>query len=400
VRFAGVEHLATLHPRPTLLPDDFPIATLLARVDRPGIGPCVVAVRGGRAIDVTSARTPTVSSLCELDDPADYLRNAAGIDLGSIEAIADNSWEGARNQGLPRLLAPVDLQAIKAAGVTFAVSLLERVIEEQARGDASTAAALRSHIESALAGGLQGLQPGSQAAMDLKRMLIERGLWSQYLEVGIGPDPEVFTKAQPMAAVGFGAHVGIPPFSQWNNPEPEVVLVANSRGRIVGAALGNDVNLRDVEGRSALLLGMAKDNNASAAIGPFVRLFDASFSMRDVRAMTVALRVRGEDGFSLRGESSLARISRDPEDLVRATIGERHQYPDGLCLYLGTMFAPTEDRFGDGNGFSHRERDRVEISSPRLGTLANEVRATGDCAPWTFGATALMRNLASRGLLS
>jgi fumarylacetoacetate (FAA) hydrolase family protein len=395
-----VEHPATLRQRPYPLPTDFLDATLLARVERPGIGPCVVAVRGGRAFDITSATAPSASALCELDDPAGYLRSAKGVDLGPIEVIADNSWEGGRDQGLPRLLAPVDLQAVKAAGVTFAVSLLERVIEEQARGDASKAAALRAHIESALAGGLQGLQPGSRAAMDLKRLLIERGLWSQYLEVGIGPDPEVFTKAQPMAAVGFGAHVGIPPFSKWNNPEPEVVLVASSKGRVVGAALGNDVNLRDVEGRSALLLGLAKDNNASAAIGPFVRLFDATFSMCDVRAMTVSLAVRGEDGLALRGESSLSRISRDPEDLVRATIGERHQYPDGVCLYLGTMFAPTEDRFGDGNGFSHRERDLVEIASPRLGTLANEVRATRDCAPWTFGATALMRNLAARGLLS
>jgi len=382
------------------LPADVGRATLLARVERPGIGPCVVAVRGGRAFDVTSREASTVSAACEMRDPAAWVAQAAGEDLGPIEAIAANSWEGASDATSPRLLAPVDLQAVKAAGVTFATSLIERVIEEQARGDATKAEGLRAEIESALAGGLRGLVPGSAQAKDLERLLVARGLWSQYLEVGIGPDPEVFTKAQPMSAVGYGAHVGVPPFSGWNNPEPEVVLVVDSRGRIVGATLGNDVNLRDVEGRSALLLGKAKDNNASAAIGPFVRLFDATFSLDDVRDADVSLRVRGVDGFELDGVSSMSQISRDPSDLARATAGELHQYPDGFCLYLGTMFAPTKDRDGRGKGFTHRVGDLVEVTSPRLGTLANVVQPTARCAPWTFGCGALMRNLAARGLLA
>jgi fumarylacetoacetate (FAA) hydrolase family protein len=382
-----------------VLPSDFAHATLVGRVDRPGRGPCVVAVRDGEVFDITSHTTPTVSALCAMPDPTWHAQHAAGEALGTAEAIAANSWEGAVDASRPRLLAPVDLQAVKAAGVTFAVSLLERVIEEQARGDARAAEALRAEVERTLGGELRGLRPGSPQAQELKRTLIARGLWSQYLEVGIGPDPEVFTKAQPLSAVGHGAHVGVPPFSQWNNPEPEVVLVVDPRGRIVGATLGNDVNLRDVEGRSALLLGKAKDNNASAAIGPFVRLFDRGFTLDDVRGTVVTLAVDGADGFALRGESSLLRISRDPAELVAATIGAHHQYPDGLCLYLGTMFAPTQDRDGTGKGFTHHSGDRVVIAAARMGALGNVVQPTAACAPWTFGAGALMRSLARRGLL-
>jgi fumarylacetoacetate (FAA) hydrolase family protein len=382
-----------------LLPEDHERATLVGRVLRPGVGPCVVALRGDDVVDITSRAAPTVRDVCELEEPAQHVAGARGERIGSLAAIAGNSWEARRDAQQPSLLAPVDLQAVKAAGVTFAVSLLERVIEEQARGDAGKAEALRGQIQELLGSELARLRPGSPEAAEVKRLLIARGIWSQYLEVGIGPDAEVFTKAQPMSAVGYGAHVGIPAFSQWNNPEPEVVLVADSRGRIVGASLGNDVNLRDVEGRSALLLGKAKDNTASAAIGPFVRLFDHRFALEDVRRTRVTLAVRGDDGFALAGESSLARISRDPADLVRATIGENHQYPDGLCLYLGTMFAPVQDRDGPGRGFTHHAGDVVEIAAERLGCLANTVQPTTACAKWSFGAGGLMRNLAARALL-
>ncbi len=382
-----------------LLPADARDATLVGRVLRPGRGPCVVAVRDGDVFDITSRVAPTVRDLCELPDPAQHAATAPGERFATAAALAHDSWEQRRDPARAHLLAPVDLQAVKAAGVTFAVSLLERVLEEQARGDAAKADALRAQIRTALGSELRDLRPGSPPAAELKRVLIARGLWSQYLEVGIGPDPEIFTKAQPLAAVGYGAHVGIPPFSQWNNPEPEVVLVVDSRGRIVGATLGNDVNLRDVEGRSALLLGKAKDNNASAAIGPFVRLFDRHFTLDDVRATTVTLRVQGEDGFALTGASSLRQISRDPAELVHAAIGEHHQYPDGLCLYLGTMFAPVQDRDGPGKGFTHHTGDVVEIAAERLGCLANTVQPTIACAPWTVGAAELMRSLARRDLL-
>jgi len=382
-----------------ILPEDSARATLVGRVMRPDVGPAIVAVRDGDLVDITSRDAPTMRDLMEMRAPADYARNAKGEAFASLASAAGNSWEDARDDAKPILLAPVDLQAVKAAGVTFAVSLLERVIEEQARGDPQLAMQTRTEITALIGLDLSQLKPGSDEAMRVKALLIERGAWSQYLEVGIGPDAEVFTKAQPMSTVGYGAHVGVPPFSHWNNPEPEVVLVCSSDGAIKGATLGNDVNLRDVEGRSALLLGKAKDNNASAAIGPFVRLLDDGFGLDDVRKLEVTLRVTGEDNFALDALSSMRQISRDPLDLAKAVCGKYHQYPDGFCLYLGTMFAPVQDRGGPGKGFTHKNGDRVEISASQLGTLANLVRSTEACRPWSFGANALMRNLAARGLI-
>ena len=386
-----------LHPS-RALPLDHASAVLVGRAWVDGQGPVLVRVRGDGVTDL-SRLAPTCSALLELDDVARRVREHDGARLGETAAFLANSAAGAVGPSGPRLLAPCDLQAIKAAGVTFVASMLERVIEEQARGDAARAESVRKAIVAVIGDNLARIRPGSPEAARLKEVLIAQGAWSQYLEVGIGPDAEVFTKAQPMSAVGFGAFVGIPSFSHWNNPEPEVVLVADARGRVVGASLGNDVNLRDVEGRSALLLGKAKDNNASAAIGPFVRLFDDRYTIDDVRKTVVTLTVRGEDGFELRGESSLERISRDPLELVRATIGENHQYPDGLCLFLGTMFAPVQDRGEKGKGFTHRFGDRVAITAERLGRLENVVQPTAACAPWTFGAFALAQNLAGRGLL-
>jgi fumarylacetoacetate (FAA) hydrolase family protein len=307
--------------------------------------------------------------------------------------------ESRRDPTRPWLLPPIDLQAIKAAGVTFAVSLLERLIEEQARGKPETAVAVRAEVEAALGGAIDGLVPGSPQAQELKSVLQAKGLWSQYLEVGIGPDAEIFTKAPSMAAVGTGAAIGVLTTSRWNNPEPEIVVVANSRGEIVGATLGNDVNLRDIEGRSALLLGRAKDNNASTAIGPFLRLFDETFSLDDVRRAEVALTVEGTDGFRLDGASAMARISRDPADLVAQMLGPHHQYPDGVALFLGTMFAPIKDRDAPGQGFTHHLGDVVTIASRPLGALVNVVTTCDQAPPWRFGAGALMRNLARRGLI-
>ncbi|CDX33432.1 Fumarylacetoacetate (FAA) hydrolase [Mesorhizobium sp. SOD10] len=361
--------------------------------------PLVVTVRNGEVIDITSTTAPTVRDLCELKDPAGYVRSAKGKAIGALADIAANSFEAGRDAGKPILLSPVDLQAVKASGVTFVVSLLERVIEEQARGSAEKADAIRADIAGLIGHDLSKLKPGSPEAMEIKAKLISRGAWSQYLEVGIGPDAEIFTKCQPMASVGFGADVGLHPVSTWNNPEPEIAMIADSSGRIVGATLGNDVNLRDVEGRSALLLGKAKDNNASASLGPFIRLFDETFAIDDVKRATVRLSVEGEDGFSLEGASSMAEISRSPEELVKAAMGRHHQYPDGLALYLGTMFVPSKDRGEKGKGFTHKIGDIVTISSEKLGALVNRVRLSPDCPHWTYGASHLMRDLARAGLI-
>jgi fumarylacetoacetate (FAA) hydrolase family protein len=337
--------------------------------------------------------------LCEAESPAAAARSIDGPSIGALRDILANTPRAGREPSRPWLLAPIDLQAIKAAGVTFVVSMLERVIEEQARGQAERANEIRAEIKATIGDDLRRLKPGSEQAMALKQLLIRRGMWSQYLEVGIGPDAEVFTKAQPMSAVGHLAEAGLHPISSWNNPEPEVALVVASSGRIVGATLGNDVNLRDVEGRSALLLGKAKDNNASASVGPFIRLFDERFGLDDLRQAELRLVVEGEDGFHLEGASAMSRISRDPVDIVGQTIGRHHQYPDGFVLYLGTMFSPTEDRGAPGQGFTHKLGDVVTIESARLGRLSNVMVRSPDAEPWTFGAGALMHNLAKRGLL-
>ena len=380
----------------SILPDDGTAGTLVGRVWLPSeAGPSVVAVRDGGVYDVTS-RFPTVSALAEEADPAAALRHAEGTRIGDLDAIAANTPPGGRDSARPWLLAPIDLQVLKAAGVTFAVSMLERVIEERARGNPASAAAIRAEVVRLVGDDLSKLKPGSAEAMRLKDVLISQQAWSQYLEVGIGPDAEVFTKAPVLSSVGTGMDAGLHPKSSWNNPEPEVVLVVSSRGRIVGAALGNDVNLRDFEGRSALLLSKAKDNNASCAIGPFVRLFDRSFGLDDVRRMDIAMTVVGEDGFVLEGHSSISKISRDPEDLVSQTIGPTHQYPDGFALFLGTMFAPVKDRDVAGEGFTHKRGDIVTIAAPKLGKLVNRMLPSDECEHWQFGLGALMRNLAGR----
>jgi fumarylacetoacetate (FAA) hydrolase family protein len=374
----------------TCLPHDLDQALLIGRVWRHGAidGPAIVLVRHGDAIDI-SAHAATVADLFERPDLLQLARTAEGEQLGRVENLVAGE-----------LLSPCDLQAIKACGVTFAVSLLERVIEEQAGGDAARAAAVRTSLQETIGINLATIRPGSPAATALKEELIRRGLWSQYLEVGIGPDAEVFSKSQPMSAVGCGAAIGLHRDSHWNNPEPEIVLAVNSLGTAVGATLGNDVNLRDIEGRSALLLGKCKDNNGSCAIGPFVRLFDQHFTLGTIRNADVSLRVDGaDDGFTLTGLSHMREISRDPLELVRHAIGPHHQYPDGMMLFLGTMFSPIEDRGAPGAGFTHHLGDLVTISSRALGALVNTVQLSDAIAPWTFGVRALYSNLARRGLL-
>ncbi len=366
-----------------------------------GGGPTPVLVTDDGVFDLSSV-APTLAGLLAKDDPAAAARSmpeTGGARLGDTAAILANSAHQSRNSDEPYFLAPSDLQALKACGVTFVRSMLERVIEEQAKGDPEQAAEIRAAIGAEIGRSLADVIPGSDDAARIKGVLTERGLWSQYLEVGIGPDAEVFTKAQPMSAVGAGAEIGIHPKSIWSNPEPEVVLAIAPSGRIVGACLGNDVNLRDFEGRSALLLGKAKDNRASCAVGPFIRLFDGGFNLDHVRAMEISLSVNGTDGFELQGRSSIAEISRDLADLAAYACGDHNQYPDGLLLFTGTMFAPTKDRDAPGQGFTHHLGDIVSITNPLLGGLINQVNHTDKIPPWSFGLGALMANLAARGLL-
>lgn len=379
------------------LPADAQQATLVGRVWIEGQGPVLVRVDHEAVYDL-SQLAPTCSALLELPDAAAAVRAHPAPRIASIADVIANSGADARVDEKPWLLAPCDLQAVKASGVTFVASMLERVIEEQARGNPALAESVRREVVAVIGDDLSKVKPGSAEAARLKDVLLAKNMWSQYLEVGIGPDAEIFTKSQPMSAVGTGSEVGIHPKSEWNNPEPEIVLVVNSRGETVGATLGNDVNLRDFEGRSALLLGKAKDNNASCAIGPFIRLFDAGFGIADVRQADLSMKVMGPEGFEMTGASSLKMISRDPLDLVTHAIGPNHQYPDGLVLFLGTMFAPTQDRFGPGQGFTHAVGDLVAISTPRLGTLVNRVNTSDRIAPWRYGVNALMRDLARRGL--
>lgn len=391
-----------------VLPVDVQQSTLIGRAWTPAAGrndaggPSPIAVTDGKAWNLAGV-VPTTSELLNMQDPAKVARDAItsgwAKSLGAIADLIANSHADRRDAAKSYLLAPCDLQAVRACGVTFVASMLERVIEEHAKGDIGQAEEIRRSIGAEIGAEIKSIKPGSPEAMRVKDSLIKRNLWSQYLEVGIGPDAEVFNKSQPMSAVGLGAEIGIRADSSWNNPEPEVVLAINRAGKVVGAALGNDVNLRDFEGRSALLLGKAKDNNASCAIGPFIRLFDKHYGIDDLRRTHIRIEIAGPEGYTLQGESHVANISRDPLDLAGQAVNRTHQYPDGTMLFLGTQFAPVQDRDQPGKGFTHKLGDVVSIRADALGMLVNRVNYCDKVAPWTFGVNDLMRNLASRGLL-
>ena len=378
---------------------DFGKGCFVGRIwDKNKAGPCLVTIRNEHVYDITSPNIPTMRDLLELNDVKGYLDRNIGEKIVSVQELLISSLASQNKQFF--LIAPCDFQAIKACGVTFAKSMVERVIEERAAGDPKKAESLRGYIGGLIGDSLQDIIPGSDKSLEVKKALVKEGLWSQYLEVGIGKDAEVFTKAQTLSSVGYGAEVGLHPISNWNNPEPEIVLAVNSKGTIQGATLGNDVNLRDVEGRSALLLGKAKDNNASCSIGPFIRIFDESYTIANMKSANINLNVEGKDGYILNGSSSMSEISRTPEDLVSQTCGAHHQYPDGFMLFLGTLFAPTEDRDTPGEGFTHKLGDKVTISEPYLGELINYVNLSTECPKWEFGISAMINNLSNRGLLS
>lgn len=363
------------------LPADYADGTFVGRAQSPE-GPVVLAVRNGDLFDLTRTVSSTSGAVAR-------------------KAFTGGERLGRAEDGLPEgwvLLSPIDLQCIKASGVTFALSAIERVIEERALGDAGAAAEIRAQLEEKVGSGIRSVVPGSAEAAELKAAMIAEGMWSQYLEVAIGPDAEIFSKSPVLSSVGHGAPIGVRSDSSWNNPEPEVVLVCNRHGEVVGACLGNDVNLRDFEGRSALLLSKAKDNTASCALGPFIRLFDERFTMDDVRNAVIELEIDGPEGYRLEGTNRMSEISRDPTELVRQCLSEHH-YPDGFVLFCGTLFAPTQDRDVPGAGFTHKVGDKVTIRSARLGTLTNVVTTSRDAPAWTLGIAEFIRNLARRGLV-
>ena len=364
-----------------ILPPDYASGSFIGRALSPA-GPCVLFIREGILFDLTEEAATVAGAI-------DRRQFSGGRELGPVEQGLPEGWT---------LRSPIDLQCVKACGVTFAVSAIERVIEERARGDARRAAEIREALEAKVGAGIRAVVPGSAEAAELKAALIEEGMWSQYLEVAIGPDAEVFSKSPVLSTVGHGAEIGVRSDSDWNNPEPEIVLAADAHGEVVGATLGNDVNLRDFEGRSALLLSKAKDNTASCSIGPFIRLFDEGFTIDDVRQANVDLTIEGPEGYRLEGTNVMGEISRDPLDLVAQTLSEHH-YPDGFVLFCGTLFAPTQDRDTPGGGFTHKIGDKVTIASRRLGKLVNTVTTSRDAAPWELGIAGFVRNLASRGLI-
>jgi len=386
------------------LPQDGFSGTLIGRAWVPAsltgtiAGPSPILLADDRVLDL-SKMAATCSELLNLGFSGRDIDRKALPRLGSYAEIMANTLAPQRDEGLPYFLSPIDLQSIKACGVTFMISMLERVIEERAGGISASAEEIRQKIKNRISVDLTTIVPGSPESKELKAVLQGEGLWSQYLEVGIGPYAEIFTKSQPLSSVGMGAQVGILPYSVWNNPEPEMVLLVTSEGKVAGATLGNDVNLRDIEGRSALLLGKAKDNNASCSVGPFIRMFDETYKINDVRKAKITLTIKGEDGFKLEEVSPMDKISRDVLDLVSQVVNEHHQYPDGVALFTGTLFAPTQDRGEKGQGFTHKPGDMVCISSEKLGKLQNQVTFTNEAPPWEFGITALMKNLSQRGLL-
>ena len=394
-------------PLDQYLPSDQYAGTLIGRAWVPASlsksttnvsGPSPIWLNDSNVYDISSLAS-TCSDLLNVGITKQALLAGNFPIIGSVETLLFNSINHPSDQAYLHLLSPFDLQAIKACGVTFVCSMIERVIEEKANGNPDVAKNIRAKIDETIGSSIENLVPGSQEALELKEVLIKENMWSQYLEVGIGPYAEVFTKSQSMSSVGLGAQVGIHPISTWNNPEPEVVLAVNNQGTIVGATLGNDVNLRDVEGRSALLLGKAKDNNGSCSIGPFIRLFDDSFSLNDVKSTQVTLKVKGDDGYELEATNDMTQISRDIEDLVSQTISTSHQYPDGFALFTGTLFTPTQDRDEAGKGFTHKPDDIVVISAKKLGALQNKVHFSDQIPPWEFGISALIKNLALRNLL-
>ena len=378
---------------------DYSAGCFVGRIwDKTKAGPCLVTIRDEYIYDITSKEIPTMRNLLELENVKEHLLTFTGEKVSSVKELFSSSLKHEQEKHFS-LLAPCDFQAIKACGVTFAKSMVERVIEERASGDLKKAETLRNHIGELIGDSLYNIIPGSDKALEVKKALIKEGLWSQYLEVGIGKDAEIFTKAQTLSSVGFGSEVGLHPSSNWNNSEPEIVLAVNSKGIIQGATLGNDLNLRDVEGRSALLLGKAKDNNASCSIGPFIRIFDNTYNINNVNTANISLKVEGKDRYILNGLSSMSEISRTLEDLVNQTYGLHHQYPDGFMLFLGTMFAPSEDRDAPGEGFTHKIGEKVIISEPHLGDLINYVNLSTACPKWEFGISSIIKNLSDRGLL-
>jgi len=379
-----------------VLPSDGYAGTLVGRALFPGVfpGPCVVAIREDGVHNI-SGTVPTMAQLLNAPNPLATLQRALRncVYLGPLESLLENSTPSTHDPLKPYLLTPIDLQAVKAVGLTFVNGLLQRFADDN--GGAATVA----KMEKAAGVALGKILPGSEEAARLRTALMEDGLWNDTLEVGFGPDVELFTKAQPLSAVGTGAEIAVLPTSKQTFAEPEVVLMLNADGKICGATLGCDMTARDVEARSLLLLGRAKDQNATCAVGPFIRLFDQTFSLPNVQGMNLTYAFEGADDAVFTDTGSMDQIGRGLITLARQVVNEHHGYPDGVALFTGCMFKAPSSRGASDTPFTHQVGDVVIIKASPLGTLINRVNTTDKVRPWSFGMSDLMANLANRQLL-
>lgn len=258
-------------------------------------------------LSLTAGQYETLSDILESDNPA-----------VTVEFLTDSSAERLSLTEVT-LLAPIDRQEVWAAGVTYRRS-------KQARMDESESAA------------------------------------RFYDMVYEAPRPELFFKANALRVAGPNAPVRIRSDSKWNVPEPELALVLNSRLKLVGYTIGNDMSSRDIEGENPLYLPQAKVYYQCCGLGPVVTLAN---TMPPIGEVDIRMSIWRSDIEVFSGETSLRQMARTFDELIE-WLGRDNTFPDGVILLTGTGIVPADD-------FTLRKNDRVEISVDGIGTLVNVV---------------------------